>query len=75
MSKTITVRRPVKEAVELANELPHDVYKAIKHMDKISLAAYLDRIYSKGYSDGLTAARADEKGHVSEQGTDQSAEE
>ena len=75
MSKTITVRKPTKEAVERANTLSRETYKTIKHMDKIALAAYLDRVYAKGYSDGFSSAKAVEEAPASEQDAKAPAEE
>ena len=37
-------------------QMKRDDYKAIKHMDKATLTAYLKRIYTRGYEDGLKAA-------------------
>ena len=38
--------------------LKRDDYKAIKHMDKAKLTAYLGRIYMRGFEAGLKAATA-----------------
>jgi len=32
--------------------LTRDQYKAIKHMDKAALVAYLSRVYQRGFEDG-----------------------
>ena len=37
-------------------------YKAIKHMDKATLTAYLERIYMRGYDAGVKAL-AEKTGH------------
>ena len=39
-----------------APQMKRDDYKAIKHMDKATLTAYLKRIYTRGYEAGLKAA-------------------
>ncbi|MCI8620236.1 MAG: hypothetical protein HFG44_09265 [Oscillospiraceae bacterium] len=33
-------------------------YKAVKHMDKTQMSAYLQRVYFRGYEAGLKAAKA-----------------
>lgn len=40
--------------------MTRDHYKAIKHMDKQELTAYLQRVYRRGYADGQAAAKAAE---------------
>lgn len=37
-------------------QMKRDDYKAIKHMDKQQLTAYLTRLYRRGYEAGLKAA-------------------
>lgn len=39
-------------------EMKREDYKAIKHMDKAKLTAYLSRIYMRGYEAGHKAAQA-----------------
>lgn len=34
----------------------HEDYKTIKHMDKATLAAYLSRVWKRGYDAGYQAA-------------------
>lgn len=44
------------EAVKRAAEISREDYKAIKHMDKVALAAYLSRVWKRGYDAGYQAA-------------------
>lgn len=44
------------EAVKRAAEISREDYKAIKHMDKVVLAAYLSRVWKRGYDAGYQAA-------------------
>lgn len=37
-------------------------YKAVKHMDKAKMDAYLQRIYQRGYENGIKAMSAQLKG-------------
>jgi len=38
-----------------AQTMKREDYKAIKHMDKAALTAYLSRVYMRGYEAGLKA--------------------
>lgn len=44
------------EAVKRAAEISREDYKTIKHMDKATLAAYLSRVWKRGYDAGYQAA-------------------
>jgi ABC-type polysaccharide transport system permease subunit len=44
------------EAVKRAAEISRKDYKTIKHMDKATLAAYLSRVWKRGYDAGYQAA-------------------
>lgn len=44
------------EAVKRAAEISREDYKTIKHMDKVALAAYLSRVWKRGYDAGYQAA-------------------
>ena len=55
--KTRTVQVYTDEAVKAASRMTHDDYKAIKHMSKIDLVAYLTRIYQRGFQAGAAKAR------------------
>ena len=44
--------------VPKAQTMKRDDYKAIKHMDKAALTAYLSRVYLCGYEDGFKAGSA-----------------
>ena len=39
-----------------AQTMKRDDYKAVKHMNKEQLTAYLKRVYMRGYEAGLKAA-------------------
>lgn len=52
MSNVGTALRFTNKAIERANLIPKEEYKAIKHMNKIELADYLVKVYARGYSDG-----------------------
>lgn len=55
MSKTRMVKKYTDEAMKQSQQLSREDYKAIKHMDKVQLTAYLQRVYNRGYMDGVTA--------------------
>ena len=55
MSETHMVKKYTDEAMEQSKQISREDYKAIKHMDKVQLTAYLQRIYRRGYMDGVTA--------------------
>lgn len=38
--------------------LKREVYKAVKHMNNEELTAYIQRIWRRGYEDGLAAAKS-----------------
>lgn len=57
MSKTITVRKWTKEALEAANKVPREEVKAVKHMSKPELVGYIHSVWQRGYEQGY------EKGH------------
>ena len=44
------------EAVKRAAEISREDYTTIKHMDKATLAAYLSRVWKRGYDAGYQAA-------------------
>ena len=44
------------EAVKRAAEISREDYKTIKHMDKATRAAYLSRVWKRGYDAGYQAA-------------------
>ena len=44
------------DAVKRAAEISREDYKTIKHMDKATLAAYLSRVWKRGYDAGYQAA-------------------
>lgn len=44
------------EAVKRAAEISREDYKTIKRMDKATLAAYLSRVWKRGYDAGYQAA-------------------
>lgn len=56
MSKGRTVSKYTDQAVSVASQMKREDYKAIKHMNKIELAAYLGRIWRRGYEAGTKAA-------------------
>lgn len=62
MGKRIRAYRATDEAVKLADRLSHDEFKTVKHMGKIELAAYLHRVFKRGYDkgreDGIREAQA-----------------
>lgn len=42
--------------LQLAGQMRREDYKTIKHMDKATLAAYLSRVWKRGYDAGYQAA-------------------
>ena len=56
MSKQLrTVQVATKEAIKFAEKMSREDYKAIKHMSKIDLAEYLQRVWRRGYEVGKEA--------------------
>ena len=43
------------DAVKIAEQMKREDYKAIKHMDKVTLANYLSRVWMRGYEAGVEA--------------------
>lgn len=55
MSKPRMVKKYTDEAMKQSQQISREDYKAIKHMDKVQLTAYLQRVYHRGYMDGVAA--------------------
>lgn len=55
--KARTVKKYTAEAVKKSEQLSRDDYKRIKHMDKVTMAAYLDHLFFRGYQAGYEAAK------------------
>ncbi|WP_298031585.1 hypothetical protein [uncultured Dysosmobacter sp.] len=55
MSNTRMVSKFTDQAVAAAAQMKREDYKAVKHMSKIELTAYLGRIWRRGYEAGLKA--------------------
>lgn len=58
MSKPKMVKQYTKEALALADAMPKETYKALKHMDKVQLCHYIDTVYKNGYKAGYQAGLA-----------------
>lgn len=56
MSKTRMVKKYTDEAMKQSQQISREDYKAVKHMDKVQLTAYLQRVYKRGYDAGYQAA-------------------
>lgn len=62
MSKELrTVKVATKEAIKFAEKMSREDYKAIKHMSKIDLAEYLQRVWRRGYEVGKEAGLKEAK--------------
>lgn len=57
MSKMRMVQKYRDEAVKAAAKLTHDSYKAIKHMNKIQLVAFMTQVSQNGFKAGYEAAK------------------
>ena len=57
MSKLRMVQKYRDEAVKAAAKLTHDSYKAIKHMNKIQLVAFMTQVSQNGFKAGYEAAK------------------
>ena len=44
------------KGLQTAGQMRREDYKAIKHMDKAALTAYLARVWKRGYDTGYQAA-------------------
>lgn len=69
MAKMRTVKKYTDEAVKQSQQMSREDYKAIKHMDKIQLTAYMQRVYWRGYKAGVAAAEAAAKAQKPEAAT------
>lgn len=69
MSKTRMVKKYTDEAIEQSLQISREDYKAVKHMDKVQLTAYLRRVFLRGYDAGVDAAKAAAKGQKPEADT------
>lgn len=58
MSKTRMVKKYTDEAMKQSQQISREDYKAVKHMDKVQMTAYLQRVYRRGYEAGVAAAEA-----------------
>lgn len=62
MSKgTRTVPKFTEEAIARADKVSREDYKAIKHMSKIELVDYMDRVYRRGFEAGREAGLKEAK--------------
>ena len=55
MSNKRTVQQYTKEAIQAQDQLSHEEYKRIKHMQKIELVYYLKSVWNAGYLKGQEA--------------------
>lgn len=61
-----TVHVASEEAIQLAERtISRDVYKAIKHMNKIEMAQYFTRVWHRGYEAGREAGLKEAKAEMS----------
>ena len=55
---TVNAGKHSAHDLQLAGQMRREDYKTIKHMDKVALAAYLSRVWKRGYDAGIKAAQA-----------------
>ena len=53
---TVNANKHTAHDLQLAGQMRREDYKTIKHMDKATLAAYLSRVWKRGYDAGYQAA-------------------
>ena len=53
MAKTRMDKKYTGEVMKQAQQMSREDYKAVKHMDKVQMIAYLQRIYRRGYEAGV----------------------
>lgn len=61
MAKTRTVQKYTDKAIERAGTMSKEEYHRIKHMPKIELVHYLDRLYAAAYKSGYEKGVEDGK--------------
>ena len=67
--KMRTVEAYTEDAIANADKLSRETFKAIKHMNKIELASFLDDVYRSGYKAGYEACqKSQQKKEESEHG-------
>lgn len=49
---TVNANKHSAHDLQLAGQMRREDYKTIKHMDKATLAAYLSRVWKRGYDAG-----------------------
>lgn len=49
---TVNANKHTAHDLQLAGQMRREDYKTIKHMDKATLAAYLSRVWKRGYDAG-----------------------
>nr|DAO80368.1 MAG TPA: hypothetical protein [Caudoviricetes sp.] len=54
---TVNANKHTAHDLQLAGQMRREDYKTIKHMDKATLAAYLSRVWKRGYDAGYQAPR------------------
>lgn len=52
---TVNANKHTAHDLQLAGQMRREDYKTIKHMDKATLAAYLSRVWKRGYDTGYTS--------------------
>lgn len=61
MAKTRMDKKYTGEVMKQAQQMSREDYKAVKHMDKVQMIAYLQRIYRRGYEAGVKAEATRQK--------------
>lgn len=56
MMPTGNANKHTAHDLQLAGQMRREDYKTIKHMDKVALAAYLSRVWKRGYDAGYQTA-------------------
>lgn len=57
MANTRNAKKYTDEAMKASIELGRDVYKSIKHMDKVTLSNYLVSVYQRGFDAGVKSMK------------------
>ena len=75
MSNKRTVQQYTKEAIQAQDQLSHEEYKRIKHMQKIELVYYLKSVWNAGYLKGQEAGIREAQAKFNAEGINRATEE
>ena len=75
MSNKRMVQQYTKEAIQAQDQLSHEEYKRIKHMQKIELVYYLKSVWNAGYLKGQEAGIREAQAKFNAEGIKRATEE